>query len=498
MSEPAGRRLIATTVLGSGMAFLDGTVANVALPRIGDELHADLAGLQWVVNGYTLALAALILVGGSFGDRFGRKRVYGVGVAAFAGTSVLTAVSPTIHVLVAARILQGVAAAFLTPGSLAMLQSSFHKDDRMKAIGAWTGTLGVATAGGPVVGGWLVGIDWRLAFWINLPIAAAVLWLLRAAPESRDEHAATELDLPGIVLAPIALAGVSWSLTAWPDDGATPRTVIPLVVALAAAVGFILAERRSDHPMVPPSLFADRVFSVINVVTLAVYAALAGSMFFLAVYLQISAGWTPLEAGAATVPLSLIMLVLASRFGGVAARYGARLPMLAGCALLATGLGLLALAPDHPAYLTNLLPGVLLMGFGLSMLVAPLTGTVLAAAPDSEAGLASGINNAVSRTAGLLAVAALPLLVGLSGADYRVGHEVARAYRSALWVCAGLVLLGLLLTLALGRKQVQTVTAVPQVAPSNPPAATPDSPSVRSNPTSDRSSDSPSSDRVTP
>lgn len=461
MKEPAGRRLLATTILGSGMAFLDGTIANVALPQIGRDFHAQLEGLQWVINGYTLALASLILVGGSLGDRFGRKKMYGAGIAAFAVTSALAALSPNIEVLIAARLLQGVAAALLTPGSLAMLQASFVKDDRMKAIGAWTGMLGIATAGGPIVGGWLVGIDWRLAFWLNLPLGAVVLWLLRAAPESKDARASTHLDVPALVLAPVALAGMTWSLTAWPDRGATLVTVGPLLIAALAAIAFVVVERRTEHPMVAPELFADRVFTVINLVTVAVYAALTGSFFFLAVYLQISAGWSPLEAGAATLPISVIMLCLASRFGAAAARYGARLPMLTGSALLAAGLAWLALAPDRPSYLTQLLPGVLAMGLGLSMVVAPLTGTVLAAAPDHEAGLASGINNAVSRTAGLIAVAALPLAVGLSGSEYRIGHEVARAYRSSMWICAGLVAVGFLLTLALGGRAIDDVTAVP-------------------------------------
>lgn len=461
MSEPAGRRLLATTILGSGMAFLDGTITNVALPRIGQDFHAQLSGLQWVVNGYTLTLAALILVGGSLGDRFGRRKMYGAGVAAFAVTSALAALSPNIQVLVAARMLQGVAAALLTPGSLAILQSAFVNEDRMKAIGAWTGMLGIATAGGPIVGGWLVGIDWRLAFWLNVPLGAVVLWLLRTAPESRDAEASTHIDVPALILAPVALAGLTWGLTAWPDRGAEVTTVGPLAVALIAAVAFVVLERCTEHPMVAPALFANRVFTVINLVTLAVYAALSGSFFFLAVYLQISGGWSPLQAGAATVPISLIMLLLASRFGSVATRFGARAPMLAGSTLLVVGLSWLALAPDHPSYPTQLLPGILLMGFGLSMVVAPLTGTVLAAAPDHEAGLASGINNAVSRTAGLIAIAALPLIVGLSGREYRIGHEVARAYRSSMWVCAGLVGAGLVLTFAVGGRQIDEITSAP-------------------------------------
>lgn len=442
LADPAGRRLLATAVTGSGLVFLDGTVANVALPRIGKDLGAELAGLQWVINAYTLTLAALIIVGGSLGDRFGRKRVFGWGTAGFAAASVLVAVSPSIGLLIAARALQGIAAAMLTPGSLAMLQASFHPDDRMKAIGAWTGTLGIATAGGPVVGGWLVGIDWRIAFWINVPIALAVLWLLRPAPETSDPQAARRVDLPALVLTPLTLAALTWALTV----GATTSGLIAAVVAVLAAAAFVVAELRSDHPMVPPRLFKRRDFSVINLVTLFVYAALAGNLLFLAVFLQVSAGWAPLAAGAATVPVSVMMLLLASWFGGYATRHGARTPMVAGMLVLASGLALLALAPGHPSYAVHILPGVVLQGLGLSMLVAPLTGTVLAAVPDSQSGVASGVNNAISRTAGLIAVAALPTLVGLSGAAYRDPAAVARAYGGAMWWCVAAVLIGAGLT----------------------------------------------------
>lgn len=445
-NERSGRRLVATTVLGSGMGFLDGTIANVALPHIGHDLHANLAELQWVINGYTLALASLILLGGSLGDRLGRKRAYGWGIAGFAVASVLSALSPTIGVLIAARIVQGVAAALMTPGSLALLQSSFREQDRMRAIGAWTGTLGIATAAGPALGGWLVGIDWRIAFWINLPIAALVLWLLRCAPESRDPDPEGRLDVPAAVLAPLALGSITWSLTAWGSDGASVTTVLPLLVGVAAVTGFILVERRAASPMLPLHLFRSRAFSVVNVATLFVYASLSGVLLFLALFLQVSAGWTPLAAGAATIPMSLVMLVLAARFGGIAARIGARRPMLGGEALLCIGLMLLALAPDRPTYIADVLPGILVMGLGLSMLVAPLTGTVLAAAPQRYAGLASGINNAVSRTAGLLAVAGLPLLVGLSGDRYRDALPVAHAFRTSMWWCAGAVAVGLVVT----------------------------------------------------
>lgn len=438
LDEPAGRRLLATTVLGSAMVFLDGTITNVALPRIGRELGADLAGLQWVVNGYALALAALILVGGSLGDRYGRRRVYGIGVAAFVVASVLVALAPTIGTLVAARVVQGVAAALLTPGSLAMLQASFAPQDRMRAIGAWSGTLGIATAAGPVVGGWLVGIDWRLGFWVNLPLGILVLALLRGTPESRDDASTGRFDLPAVALGPMALGGITWALTDPSSPGALPAAVVGVV----AAAAFVAWERRTRYPMVPPAMFANRVFTSINLVTLLVYAALPGQSFFLALALQVSAGWSPLAAGAAMLPTSLLMLALSGRFGAIATRRGPRPVMVGGIVLLTAGLLVLAAAPARPGYLVHVLPGVLLVGFGLSMLVSPLTGTVLAAAPAGKEGIASGINNAVSRTAGLLAIAALPLVVGLSGQAYRDGAAVHHAYRLAMLTCAGLTALG--------------------------------------------------------
>lgn len=441
--------LVLTTVLGSGMGFLDLTVVNVALPHIGKDLSVDLAGLQWVVNGYTLALASLILMGGSLGDRLGRRRVYGWGIAGFATASALVALSPTAGFLIAARVVQGVFAALMTPGSLALLQASFREEDRMRAIGAWTGTSGVLTAAGPLVGGWLVGIDWRIAFWINVPLAALVLWLLRSVPESRDPEHASAFDIPAMVLAPVALGSLTWSLTAWSADGATTATVATLAAAVIAGIAFVGVESRSRHPMVPLSLFRSRNFSVINVVTLFVYAALSGLLLFLALFLQVSGGWAPLAAGASTVPLSLVMLGLAARFGGLAAKVGVRPLMLGGEALVCVGFVVLAQAPNHPNYWTQILPAVLLLGLGLSMMVAPLTGAVLAAAPERFTGLASGINNAVARTAGLLAVAGLPLLVGLSGERYRDAVAVGDAFRSAELWCAVGVAIGFAIT-ALG------------------------------------------------
>lgn len=446
LTSARGRLVLATTVLGSGLALLDGSVVNVALPTIGRDLGADLAGLQWVVNSYALALAALILLGGSLGDQFGRVRVYAVGVAGFGVASIACALAPTVAALVAARTAQGVCAALLVPGSLAILQASFHPDDRMAAIGAWTGLLGVATASGPVVGGWLVGIDWTWAFWLNVPLALVVVVLSRAiVPESRNPLADKRFDAGGVVLAVVGLAGLTYALTVAPDDpGIFP--VAAGVVGVLALAGFVVQERRTHHPMVPPSLFTNRVFSTINLVTLLVYAALAAGLLFLVLFLQTVSGWSPLQAGLATVPLSLVMLVLAGRFGSLAAKGSPRPYLVVGALLGGFAFALLAMAPRDPSFWLHVLPGVTLLGLGLSVLVAPLTGTVLAAAPDELAGTASGINNAVARTAGLLAVAALPPLVGLGGADYASPDALAPAYRMAMVVCAVLMVGGAALT----------------------------------------------------
>ncbi|MEO6999392.1 MAG: MFS transporter [Terracoccus sp.] len=446
MGSGRARLVLTTTILGSGVAMLDGSIVNVALPRIGADLGADLAGLQWVINAYALTLAALILLGGSLGDRFGRARIYAIGVGGFGLASIACGLAPTIGALIAARAVQGVAAAMLVPGSLAILQASFRRDDRMAAIGAWTGLLGVASASGPVIGGWLVDFNWRWAFWLNLPLTAVVVVLaLRVVPESRNEAASHRFDISGVALAVVGLGALTYALTIGPDrPGLVPWMIG--AVGLLALAGFVTTERRSHHPMVPPRLFANRVFTAINIVTLLVYAGLAAALLFLVLFLQVAAGWSALAAGAATLPLSLFMLVLASRFGALATAHGPRPFMVGGTLLAAVGFLLLGFAPSHPSYAAHILPGISLVGFGLSMLVAPLTGTVLAAAPDELSGTASGVNNAVSRTAGLLAVAALPPLVGLSGAAYSDPVAMASGYRGAMWISAGLVAAGAVVT----------------------------------------------------
>jgi len=463
VNDARGRMVLLTTVLGSGVALLDSTVVNVALPTIGRDLGADLAGVQWVISAYALTLAALILLGGSLGDRFGRRRVYVWGVAGFGVASMLSATSPTIATLVGARARQGVAAALLTPGSLAILQSSFHPDDRMRAIGTWTGTLSIAAASGPLIGGWLIAYSWRWVFWVNVPLCAAVIALaLRYVPESRNPGASHHTDVRGVTLCALGLAGVTYALTSLPSHGVGALTVVTGTVGVVSLVTFILTERRSPHPMLPTSLFASRVFSVVNVVTLAIYAALSGTFLFLVLFLQVVSGWTALQAGAAALPLSVIMLLLASRFGALATRIGARTLMISGPLTAAAGLALLSLSPSHPSYVLNILPGVALLGFGLAMTVAPLTGTVLAAAPDELAGTASGVNNAVARTAGLVAVAALPVIVGLSGTEYADATSLAPAYRSALLICAVVMAVGAALT-ALGLPRARKNLAVATV-----------------------------------
>jgi len=442
--EPAGRWVVLATVLGSGLAMLDATVVNVALPRIGEDLDADLSGLQWTINGYTLTLASFILLGGSLADRLGRRRIFVIGTVWFALASALCGLAPNVETLVAARVLQGVGGALLTPGSLAIISASFAAEDRSRAIGAWSGLAGVAGAAGPFLGGWLVEAwSWRLVFLINLPFAALVVWVAtRHVPESVDPTASHHLDLPGTVLGAVGLAGLTYASIAGGERGADPVTVGAAVIGVLALAAFVVVERRSSHPLVPPGLFASRQFTVTNLITFVVYAALAGVLFLLVVHLQVVAGFSPLAAGTALLPLTLLMLLLSARSGALAARIGPRLQMTVGPLIAAAGLLLtLRIGPDA-SYWTDVLPAMIVFGLGLSALVAPLTATVLESAPGQHAGAASGVNNAVARTAGLLAVALLPPLAGLSGAVYRDPDAFAEGYRIATLIGVGLLVAG--------------------------------------------------------
>ena len=435
-----GRGAVLASTVASGMAFLDGTVVNVALPHIGADLHADLAGLQWTVNAYTLALASLVLLGGALGDRYGRRRVFLTGVTWFTVASVLCGLSPGIGVLIAARTVQGMGAALLTPSSLALLQSSFVDKDRARAIGAWSGLSGVATALGPFVGGWLIdALSWRWIFFMNVPLAVvAVLAALAWVPSGREADRTAPFDILGAVLGALGLAGIVYALI---DHGI--RAVPAAIVGVLATAAFgVLEHRRGDRAMLPLTLFTRRQFTVINVVTLFVYAGLGGLTFFLIVELQVVAGFSALLAGVSMLPVTLLLLVGSARAGALSSRIGPRWPLTAGGLIAAGGVLLFQLVGPHTVYWTHVLPGAILLGTGMTLTVAPLTAAVLAAAPTEQAGSASGVSNAVARSGGLLAIAALPLVVGIAGTQYRQPPALDRAFHAALWCCAGLFVTG--------------------------------------------------------
>jgi len=435
-----GRGAVLASTVASGMAFLDGTVVNVALPHIGADLHADLAGLQWTVNAYTLALASLVLLGGALGDRYGRRRVFLTGVTWFTVASVLCGLSPGIGVLIAARTVQGMGAALLTPSSLALLQSSFVDKDRARAIGAWSGLSGVATALGPFVGGWLIdALSWRWIFFMNVPLAVvAVLAALAWVPSGREADRTAPFDILGAVLGALGLAGIVYALI---DHGI--RAVPAAIVGVLATAAFgVLEHRRGDRAMLPLTLFTRRQFTVINVVTLFVYAGLGGLTFFLIVELQVVAGFSALLAGVSMLPVTLLLLVGSARAGALSSRIGPRWPLTAGGLIAAGGVLLFQLVGPHTVYWTHVLPGAILLGTGMTLTVAPLTAAVLAAAPTGQAGAASGVSNAVARSGGLLAIAALPLVVGIAGTQYRQPPALDRAFHAALWCCAGLFVTG--------------------------------------------------------
>ena len=440
LGTASGRWLLLVTVLASTMAFLDATAVNVALPAIGSELGASLSGLQWIVTSYTLALASLVLLGGALGDRYGRRRVFLIGVIWFAAASILCGLAPTTELLIAARVLQGIGGALLTPGSLSLIQASFRPEDRARAIGLWSGLGGIAGLGGPFLGGFLVdAASWRWVFLINLPLAIVVVAVsLRHVPESRDLTQHGRFDILGAVLAAISLGGITYALI----DAGSRSAWVALAVGLAAGVGFILQERRTADPMLPLDVFSNRQFSGANLTTLAVYGGLGGFSFFLVLQLQTVLGYSALQAGAAMTPSILVISLLSSRAGELATRIGPRLPMTVGPLVAAVGVFHLSFAGAGAGFVTGVLPGSLVFGLGMALVVAPLTATALAAAPTHLAGVASGVNNAVARAAGLLVVAALPVAVGLSGDDYAQPAVFTNGYALAMRLCAALLALG--------------------------------------------------------
>ncbi|MEU8982028.1 MFS transporter [Streptomyces sp. NPDC048309] len=452
IASPTGKWILLTTVLGSSMAMLDSTVVNVALPRIGRDLDASLAALQWTVNAYMVTLAGLILLGGSLGDRFGRRKVFVIGVVWFASASLLCGLAPNGAVLIAARALQGIGGALLTPGSLAIIQASFHPDDRARAVGLWSGFGGVGAAVGPFLGGWLVdGPGWRWVFLLNIPVALVCAPIaLRHVPESSDERAHRGFDVLGAVLGALALALVTYALIE--ARGGSVLVAVTAVAGVAAGIAFVYVERRRPDPMMPLDIFASRQFTAVNLVTLCVYAAFGGFFFLTALQLQVVAGYSALGAGTALLPTTVLMLLFSARSGEIAQRIGPRIPLTVGPLLCATGMLLMLRVGPGASYVADVLPALLVMGLGMVTLVAPLTATVLASVDTARAGLASGINNAAARAAGLIAVAALPLLAGMGPEAYRSADAFNAAFRRAMPLCAGVLVVGAVLAFATVRR----------------------------------------------
>lgn len=450
LGTPKARWALASVVLGSGAAFVEGSVVNIALPSLGRDLGLEISGLQWVVNSYLLALSALIVLGGALGDRYGRRRVFEAGLAGFAVASLLCAAAPTLEVLIVARILQGVAGAALVPASLAIIEASFAPQDRAAAIGTWAGFSGITSAIGPFLGGALVDAgSWRLVFLIVVLLALPAIWLARRSlPDSRDPAAAgVRLDWLGAALISLALAGLVYGLVEAGAGGLRqPRVAATLTGGVVLLLAFVVVELRVAHPMLPLSVFKSRQFSGANLATLANYFALGGSFFLLSLQLQDVLGYSALGAGAASFPFTLVMLLFSARAGRLAQRVGARLPMTVGPLLAAAGLLLLGRVQPGTAYLTGVLPPLLLFAAGVTTFVAPLTAAVLGAVPDDQAGLASAVNNAVSRTAQLLSAAVLPLAAGLTAAGSAAAFGVG--FQRAMWISAGVAVLGGVLAFA--------------------------------------------------
>ena len=408
------RLTLIATILGSTVVFLDGTIVNVALPSLGRELNAGLAGQQWVLEAYMLTMVSLLLVGGSLGDQFGRRRLFVIGLIAFGATSILCALAPTEEFLIGARALQGIAGALLVPGSLAIVAATFSGEERGKAVGTWTAWTGIATVFGPAGGGALVGLtSWRAIFWINIPlIAGTVMLTLHAVEESSDPDAFRGIDVPGVLLSAAGLAGPVFALIEQPTHGwSDPLVWVPLIAGVVCFAAFVVWEMRAARPMLDLSLFRIRNFAVANLTTLSVYAGLGAGFLFVGLYLQQVVGYTPLEAGLATTPISLCLFLLSPRFGKLASGVGPRLPMTVGPILAGVGMLLFIRVGTDASYGADVLPAVLMFGLGLSMTVAPLTATVLDSVSPRRVGIASGINNGVSRVAGLLAIAVLGAVI---------------------------------------------------------------------------------------
>jgi EmrB/QacA subfamily drug resistance transporter len=452
LHSAAGRWIVAASVLGSGAAFLEGSMVNVALPAIAREFGLAMAGLQWVLNGYLLTLSALMLLGGALGDRFPRSRVFGFGSLAFAGASVGCALAPDLAVLVALRLIQGVAGALLVPNSLAMLETAFPRHERGEAIGQWAAWSAFSTSVGPLLGGWLVDtVSWRWVFAAIVPFSVAAAWIVRRhRPPQRPTAGA--VDYWGAALATLGLAGTVWALISGPDLGfGYPAVLATGLGGIALLAGFVVVERRVERagrqPLLPLGVFRSRQFTGANLTTLLIYIALNGLFFLLMPQLQLTVGYRALVAGAALLPVNVLMLVLSPVAGRVATRIGPRLPMAIGALVAGGAMLLFARIGPGASYLGHVLPAAVVFGVGLAALVAPLTRAVMAVAGEQDAGMASGINNAIARLAGLRAAAALPLAAGLGGLGELAGPAFRAGYVRAMMICAGLCLAGAVVTL---------------------------------------------------
>jgi EmrB/QacA subfamily drug resistance transporter len=448
--------MVAGSVLGSGAVFLESSVVNVALPAIARDFHVGIVGLQWVLNGYLLTLSALMLLGGALGDRFGRPRVFAIGCAAFAIASFGCALAPGLNLLVALRAVQGAAGALLVPNSLAMLDTAFEGEERGAAIGQWAAWSSVSTAAGPFVGGWLVdALSWRWVFSavILFALAAAVLVVRHiASGEVKQSNEASarpaKIDYLGAALGTLALAGLVGALMAGPVLGFSDWRVLGAGVGgIACTASFVLVERRVSNPILPLSIFRSRQFSGVNAATFLIYSALSGLFFLLMPQLQSNLHYSALLAGAALTPANVIMLVVSPIAGRASARIGPRVLMTTGAVIAAVGMLLFARVQPGASYLGTILPATIVFGIGLATLVAPLTSAVLSAVKESDTGIASGINNAVARLAGLIATAALPLAAGLGGSAKLEGAAYAAGYARAMIISAGLCAAGALVSL---------------------------------------------------
>ncbi len=439
LASARGKWVLTATVLGSAMAQLDATVVGIAQPAIGKDFHAQIAGLQWVSAGYLLTVAGLILLAGALCDRYGRRKIFVIGVAWFAIASLFCAIAPNIGLLIAARALQGVGGALLTPGSLAILEASFAPKERGRVIGAWSGLGGVATALGPFVGGFLItAVSWRLIFLINVPIAVAVIFItLRQVPETRDPNATGYIDIAGSALTVLALVGISYGLIQGSSGHwDSPVVLGALLIGAIALVAFIVVELNVHAPIVPLDIFKSRQFSATNAVTLLIYGMLGGMFFLMPIELQQVSHYSPTAAGASLLPVTFMMFALSSRSGALSARIGPRLQMTTGPLIVAAGLALFARIDSGGNYLVEVLPAVLVFGFGLAITVAPLTATAMSSAPAERSGLASAVNNTVARTGSLLAIALLPAVAGITGDSYLHPAVFETGFQHAAFIAA--------------------------------------------------------------